>query len=50
MGRMSTARESLPQAASALRPFAADSAVGRPVTTPDVDVLENCRVALHGHG
>jgi hypothetical protein len=47
---MSTARKSLPQATSALRPYAADSAVGRPVATADVDVLENCRVALHGHG
>jgi hypothetical protein len=50
MGRTSNARESLPQATSALRPKAADPAVLRPVTTADVDMLENCHVALHGHG
>jgi hypothetical protein len=50
MGRTSTARKSLPQATFALRPYAADSALAQPVTTADVDVLENCRVALHGHG
>jgi hypothetical protein len=50
MGRVSTARESLPQATRGLRPSAAGSAVAGSVTIADVEVPETGRVALHGHG
>ncbi|WP_405861290.1 hypothetical protein OG361_38750 [Streptomyces sp. NBC_00090] len=45
MGRTSSARQCLRQAASGVRPAVVD-----PATTADVGAPPSRRIALHGHG